>query len=567
MPPPSAPLSGRRAMDWLRSASGTVILCFVTMHLLNHAMLLVSIDRAEALRPLFTGPWQTLPGEVLLYGSLIFHAGHALFTLYARRTLTMPPWEMVQLIFGLLIPYLLADHIVSAGIGRMAYGWETTYRGVLHSMWVDAPPLGLQQAVAVIVVWTHGCIGAAKALRHRFGTRGWMLPALVVAGVLPTLALAGFVVVGRGLAIYGFLFNTVSSATPMVLRSTHHEQVVSTLSAYLRNGYVLVLVGVLMARQLRSVLQHARGFEIRYDTGALVHALAGTSVLEASRMNGIAQYSVCGGSGRCSTCRVRVLESDTMLPPPNEIEAATLRRIGADGDIRLACQLRPRGNLQIERVLVPATGGLQPTAEDTPPVERQRVVLFCDIRGFTTYSERHLPYDVVFLLNRYFEAVGSAVEAEGGRIDKFIGDGAMAIFATDDNLEAGCSGAIRAAIAIRRAVDELSRDIAQNGEAPLTAVAGIHAGPVIVGRMGIPGATAVTVVGDTVNVASRLETVAKQENMPIVVSAEVADRSGLDFGGIVNHEIAIRGRSSMLRVYLIDEAATQRLAPEPAATL
>ncbi len=80
-------------------------------------------------------------------------------------------------------------------------------------------------------------------------------------------------------------------------------------------------------------------------------------------------------------------------------------------------------------------------------------------------------------------------------------------------------------------------------------------------------ATAVTVVGDTVNVASRLETVAKQENMPIVVSAEVADRSGLDFGDIVNHEIAIRGRSSMLRVYLIDEAATQRLAPEPAATL
>ena len=110
---------------------------------------------------------------------------------------------------------------------------------------------------------------------------------------------------------------------------------------------------------------------------------------------------------------MRVLASDAALPPPNTVEQATLARIHAGPDVRLACQLRPQGALTVARLLEPPQARMAQFA-DTPPRELDIAVLFCDLRSFTALSERQLPYDVVFLLNRYFDIVGNAVAASGG---------------------------------------------------------------------------------------------------------------------------------------------------------
>lgn len=554
----------RTLLSELRRVTGIVIFCFVAMHLTNHALLLVSVDLAERMRAVFVGPWKTIPGEVLLYGSLLFHAVTALWTLYARRSLMMPPREMLQFVFGLLIPYLLIDHVVSAGVGRMVYGWATDYRTLLHTMWADNAALGIQQATAVIVVWTHGCIGIANALAGRAGARRWAVPALIAAAVLPALALVGFVVIGRWVAFHGGANDAVLHSVQTQVMAEDHTKTLAMISTYLRGAYIVMLGTVLVLRQVRAVWQHATGIEITYKSGDHIHVATGTTILEASRIAGIPHYSVCGGNGRCSTCRVRILATEGALPPPGDVERATLARIGAAPDVRLACQLRPTHDLMVERVLMPTDQSPHGTGTENPPEERLIAVLFCDLRGFTTFSEQHMPYDVVFLLNRYFQVVGDAVESCGGKVDKFIGDGAMAVFGMGGDFDTACRDAMRAAAMIRRNVAQLGHDLKQDDDFSLNAVVGVHAGPAIIGKMGVPGAIATTAVGDTVNVASRLETIAKQESVAIVASGEIVAHSGFDLGapglaGVESRTVRIRGRKEKMKIYLIDDRGTPRL--------
>ena len=177
---------------------------------------------------------------------------------------------------------------------------------------------------------------------------------------------------------------------------------------------------------------------IGYPDGRFVEVTPGTSVLEASRSAGIPHAYVCGGRGRCSTCRVRVRGEIHSIDPPRRTEARVLRRIGARPNIRLACMLRPRGAVEVTPLLPPfalAADGRR-RVDFVQGSEREIAIMFTDIRGFTALSEGRLPYDVVFVLNRYFAAMGRAVEAAGGRVDKFIGDGVMALFGIERDARA-----------------------------------------------------------------------------------------------------------------------------------
>ncbi len=200
-------------------------------------------------------------------------------------------------------------------------------------------------------------------------------------------------------------------------------------------------------RTRRSWRERANQIEIRYPEGETVRVPRGFSVLEASRLGGIPHYAVCGGKGRCSTCRVQVVEGSATLPPPESIERSTLIRIGADPGVRLACQLHPMSNISVVPLLVPSVEGIVPVGSQQvkPGREQEIAILFCDIRSFTMLTEERLPYDIVFLLNRYFAIVGQAVERSGGRLDKFIGDGAMALFGLSSSPEEGCRHALKAA--------------------------------------------------------------------------------------------------------------------------
>src|SRR5690242_10117375 len=319
-----------------------------------------------------------------------------------------------------------------------------------------------------------------------------------------------------------------------------------------------MIVAVLLARLVRRTWRRRHGpVRIRYPDGRIVEVTPGTSVLEASRLAGIPHASVCGGRGRCSTCRIRVRGEIHSIDPPAEDEMRVLHRIGATSNVRLACQLRPRGAVEVAPLLPPfahAADGRR-RVDLVQGSEREIAIMFVDIRGFTALSEGRLPYDVVFVLNRYFAAMGRAVEAAGGRVDKFIGDGVMALFGIERGAQAGCREALAAARLMSERISELNASLQAELDRPLRIGIGIHCGPTIVGEMGYGNAAAITAIGDAVNTASRLESLTKNFACELVVSDETVSRAGLDLSGCPLHEIEIRGNREMLAVRIVERAA------------
>lgn len=566
-----AALTSERFLQKLRLGAGLVMLTFVAMHLINHTLLLVSLDTAERVSRLFALFWRNPAGTLVLYGALLVHVVLVLRSLYRRRTLRMPAREAVQTAFGLLIPLLIIEHAVPARLSQPLYGIVVDYRMVVRSLWVVNPLQGFRQSVALLVIWTHGCVGVYFWLRFR----SWYASAspylFAVAILVPVLALLGFADTGRMLA---HMADTAPQMDPAqaealsTVRPPIDQAAVAEGIGRIKLSLYLVFLGaialVLVLRHMRTLAERASQITIRYSNGALVHARRGLSVLEASRQAGVPHYSVCGGKGRCSTCRVRILDSAEPLPPPDSIEAATLARVHADEHVRLGCQLHPEGDVSVALLMAPNPAASLPVATEPvrPGREEEIAVLFCDLRNFTDLSEARLPYDVVFLLNRYFAIVGQAVEQAGGRLDKFIGDGAMALFGLGADRDQAARQALAAAAAIVRDIAHLNAELGNDFSVRLRIAVGVHAGPSVVGMMGYGTTKSLTAVGDTVNVASRLETTAKEHDVAIAVSERALAQSGLETDGLRHSEVAIRGRTAPLRVYLVTDDESRRFALE-----
>jgi adenylate cyclase len=352
----------------------------------------------------------------------------------------------------------------------------------------------------------------------------------------------------------------------IVLPSPEARQALEAIIHALTRFFVGVVVAVLLARLARRAWQRRHGLvRIGYPDGRLVEVTPGTSVLEASRIAGIPHAHVCGGRGRCSTCRVRVRGELHSIDPPGPDELRVLRRIGATPSIRLACQLRPRGAVEVTPLLPPFAQAVDGRVRSglTHGSEREIAILFADIRGFTALAEGRLPYDVVFVLNRYFAAMGRAIETAGGRVDKFIGDGVMALFGIDRGAQAGCREALASARLMSQRLAELNLSLVEELDRPLRIGIGIHCGPVIVGEMGYGSAAAITATGDAVNTASRLEELTKEYDRELVVSEETVQRAGSDLSAFPRHDIEIRGKREMLAIRTLDHGAD---LPHPGTT-
>jgi adenylate cyclase len=466
----------------------------------------------------------------------------------------MPPWEVTQIGLGLLIPFLLMGHIIGTRAVHQWLGVDDDYMYVLHQLW---PNSAARQSLLLIIVWLHGCIGLHFWLRIRpwyHHVKAWLF---VLAVLLPALALIGFASAGREVA-------ERAATEPQWLQAqseSGHWPPRDALARFysiehdILFGFLVVLVGVFGGRAVRATRSGNRVW-LRYPDGVTVAIVPGMSVLEASRAAGIPHASVCGARGRCSTCRVRVGEGAEHLPPPAPDEARVLARIGAAAGVRLACQLRPSHDLAVTPLL-PATVGPRDVHLEVDPgqgMEREIAVLFADLRAFTRMTEGRLPYDVVFVLNQYFKAMGQAIEAEGGRVDKFIGDGIMALFGIECELDQACRQSLAAARAMAFALDQLNHQLRDDLREPLRMGMGLHAGPVIIGEMGYQRVTSLTAIGDPVNVASRLEVLTKEFGVQLVVSARLGERAAIDLGDFELREIDIRGRRRPLRVRLIPDA-------------
>ncbi len=548
-----------------------MLVAFVVTHYLNHALGLVGLEALGSGRQAFLWLWRSLPGTLLLYGALVVHMALALWSLLQRRRLAMPAWEGVQLVVGLAIPPLLILHILGTRFAAEVLGIDDTYIYELVIFFVLNPLALVKQTTVALLAWVHACIGLHYWLRLRPGYRRVLPLAYTLAVVIPTVALAGVMVAGRDVARLAEDPDWLAAAMQRV--SFPGEEGVALIYAienWFYVGFAAALVLVLAARPLRAWWQRRHGIvTLTYPNGRRVSAVKGTTILEASRGAGIPHASVCGGRGRCSTCRVRLGGALEALPEPSEAEARVLGRIGAAPNVRLACQTRPSADLEVTPLLPPA-----PAMREVGPKpgylqgqEREIAILFADLRGFTSLSEDKLPFDVVFILNRYFAAMGLAVEESGGRVDKFIGDGVMALFGIESDRKRGCADALGAARRMSERLLEINAALKHDLGQPLRIGIGIHTGPVIVGEMGYGRSVSVTAIGDAVNTASRLEAMTKDFGAQLVVSDRVARFADVDLAEFPLQQIEVRGRARPLDVRVVKNAlslpvaADRRVAP------
>src|SRR5262245_58066359 len=544
----------------LRLWSGCVLLTYVTLHLANHALGLVSLDAMDAGRVWFIALWRNPLGTATLYTSFIVHVLNALWSIYRRRTLRMPPWEATQLLLGLAIPPLLAAHVVGTRLAYEWYGQNDPYHRIVLAFWELRPWVGFRQSIVLILAWLHGSIGLHFWLR----LRPWyprVVPVLFAVSVLlPALALLGFAEAGREAAA---LARLPGGAAGLLQQSPHLGAAERATLDRVERGLYATMAGALVVTLLaragrRLYVRRWRAVRVAYQGGLEIRVPIGFSILEASRFARIPHASVCGGRGRCSTCRVQVLRGLETIPAASAEERRVLDRVGAPPGVRLACQSRPSGDVAV-RPLLPATarasdGFARPRS--LAGAEQEVTILFADLRKFTTLAEHRLPYDVVFFLNRYFEAVGRAIESAGGITNQFTGDGVMALFGVDADQTDGCRQALMGARAMAEGVARLSAAMADELEEPLRIGIGIHTGPAVVGRMGYGNTIYLTAVGDTVHVASRFQDLTKQYQAQLVISEQVAQRAGVDVASYPQHEITVRNRREPLAIRVITDART-----------
>jgi adenylate cyclase len=546
---------GPAAGAWLRLISGLTLFSFVVCHLAAHCLLLVSIyPVAQHTLIALMAPWQTAAGTATLASAALAHYCRALWSIYSRRSLRLPTWQWMQLGMGLCIPPLLMFHVIGTRIAELALGVKTFYAIVLAWYWVMSPWYAAIHATALLVVWTHACIGIHFWLRNKPWYGGLRRPFGAIALLLPTLALAGFVSAGNQIR------NEAQEKPGFVsqMRERAGLSDAASMAVYRMAviGWSLHVALVLLAfagRAARAAMSAGRLPLLTVPSGRTVPIRSGATVLETLREHRIPHASACGGRARCTTCRIRVTRGLEALPRRQWLEATALDRIQATADTRLACQLRPNADLSVVPLLPPDVGAAgEPVHFGLEGTERPITVMFVDLRGSTQLAETKLPYDVVFILNQFFHEMSSALAASEGRCAHFMGDGLMALYGLGAKDPAsGTIQALRGAREMLSRVERLNRSLGPDLPRPLQIGIAIHFSEAIVGLMGPTGSKTIGAVGDTVNTAARLERLTKEYDCPLVLSRQAAEAAGIDLTDHALHESQVEGRTRAVQFYAL----------------
>ncbi len=184
-------------------------------------------------------------------------------------------------------------------------------------------------------------------------------------------------------------------------------------------------------------------------------------------------------------------------------------------------------------------------------IRKKVTILFSDIRNFTTFAEGHSPEEVVGFLNEYFESMIDVIFRNKGTLDKFLGDGLMVLFGAPLEDSAQEMNAVRAAVEMQQELHRLSRKWLRDLRAEIRVGIGVHTGQAIVGNVGSDKRMEYTAIGDTVNVASRLETATKTVGVPILVSETTHQAVNRDFSFEDRGAISVKGRSAPIAVFSV----------------
>ena len=295
----------------------------------------------------------------------------------------------------------------------------------------------------------------------------------------------------------------------------------------------------------------------------------GETILSVSMKQGIDHMHVCGGKGKCSTCKVVVLDNLENVLPRNEVEARLANIKKFPENVRLGCQSQIIGDITIKRLVTHETELLSAIEEGrftkAELCEDKHVsVLFADIRSFTSFSEKNLAYDVVHMLNRYFETVGNAIDEHGGYIDKYIGDGIMVIFGLDTTVSGTPEeNAVNAALKMLKAVNNFNIFLKNSFNHVFKIGIGVHSGEVVLSNLGYHKKRQFTAIGDVVNTASRVESATKELQTDLLISETTYQAVKDKFEWSGRFPMKLKGKENKLYLYEIVKPKDQNSENQP----
>ena len=281
------------------------------------------------------------------------------------------------------------------------------------------------------------------------------------------------------------------------------------------------------------------------------------SILIASLRNNISHLSACGGTGKCSTCRIEILDGLENCLPRGELEERLAQKLSFPSNIRLGCQTKLKGNISFRRLLLDkrdADLNNQITEQKLESVGtiRNLTILFCDIKGFTPFSESLSAYDVIFILNRYFSIMREVIIRHGGEVNNYIGDAVMAIFGLKESRQQSLR-AVSASVEMLKEMDQFKSYLKKAYGRDFDIRVGVHYGEVISGSVGSGDDRKLTVIGDAVNIASRIEAINKEAGTRLLISETVYDQVK-DKISVRNYlRLKLRGTSNVITLHEVSD--------------
>jgi adenylate cyclase len=540
----------------LRLVTGLTLFGYAASHFIGHAIGIFGLDAMESIgRGVILAPWRTPPGRGALLASILIHGALGLYALFRRRHLRIPAPEAWQLLLGLSIPFFLAPHVIGVRLGASAFDLDDSYPHVLYRIWITETKFR-SDLFLLTLVWAHGCLGIHMWLRRRptyQRLRGYLLAAAVA---MPFAAFLGIVNAGWDAATLASRLPEFAAAHSRPAPNSQQaatEQTLDVIAQRIQIGNGALLVLTLLARLARDRLERGSSpLRVSYPDGKVVAAPRGFSVLEVSRWAGVPHASACGGRGRCSTCRVRIVAGGELAPEASAAERETLQRVKAPPGVRLACQLRPVADISVVPLLAVTETKQRARGPQRETHELLVTALFIDLRDSTRLAAGRMPFDALYIVDRYIHEVTAAIEAQGGAVTTVAGDGVMSVFGARSDPVTGARNALRAMGAIWDAIDGVSRSFESELDRPLAFGAGAHTGVAAVSALDFAGRSSLQILGDAGNIAARLEAATKVLNCVCVVSEAVFRIAGASMpASLDREELTVRGiEDRKLPVYL-----------------
>ena len=254
---------------------------------------------------------------------------------------------------------------------------------------------------------------------------------------------------------------------------------------------------------------------------------ADETILEVAQRSSIPLTHVCQGDARCSTCRIQIIEGIEHVSPRSGSESEIAGRMGFGQEIRLSCQTKVSGDVTVRRLVLDEedieTTSLLIRESNSAAIgfEKEVLILFADIRGFTSLADKLFPYDVIHILNRYFHLMNDVIVRHGGEINNYMGDGFLALFdvkVKEHDMLDGVKAGLEMLAVVDKKIKPYVRDFyGWNFRIGI----GLHHGLVVAGSIGGRDNKRHTIIGDAVNFTSRIESSNKWLGTDFLISQDV----------------------------------------------